>query len=373
MHAYCGNGEGPVKENPMLRRLSGIGCRAAIVAVLAGIRLAAGAESAWQPPADKVFTESQLKEYIAAASDWAQECAKITQSVNDSKTEAGKIAAVTNIADQQNACIEQHGLQPAEYQWLADRTLEAYGAVVFIDDSYVKTQADLDARSKDNDDRLADAQKRLADYQSAQKNGCRVMSSQDRDEAIKAALTEHQEALDEAKQHDDDAKADEAEAKQHDDDAKAASDLADDPPADVSADDRADYVQNKKSEAQAAEDAAKEARDREADAEKARDDANARADAAAKRATDPALPETEDDKAVIKAENDSAILRAQSDINQCQETTGQLATVETALKNSMDQMNAKVPAQNLDLMRKYRTQYQAIFQQPAASATQPAQ
>jgi colicin import membrane protein len=358
----------------MLRRITRIGWRAAIAGTLAGFWLASGAaETAWQPPADSLFTESELKAYIDTAADWAQQCAKITQSVSSAPAQAAKIAAVSNIGDQEKACIEKHGLNQAEYQWLANRSMDAYSAVVFVDDSYGKMQADLQDRSKENDVRMADAQKRMAIYESAQKDGRRVMTSQDRDDAIKAALAERQEALDEIKQHDDDAKADEAEAKQHDDEAAAANDLADNPPADVSADDRADYVQNEKNAAQAAEDAAKEARDREADAQKASADAAARADAAGKRATDPELPETDDDKASISAENDAAIQQAQSEINRCQEANGQLATVATSLKQSMDQLNAKVPARNMDLMRKYRGQYEAIFRQSSVPASQPSQ
>jgi hypothetical protein len=354
------------------RRISGISLGAAI----AGMWLLAGemkiAAAAWQPPADNLFTESQLKAYIDCAADWARESAQIGQSVADAKTDAAKAAAVTNIGDKQKACIETHGLTQEEFQWLADRTIEAYGAVVFIDDTYGQTLTDLQSKSKENDDRLADAQNRLAEYQSAEKDGRRVMSSQDRDDAIKAALAERQEAMGEIQQHTDDAKAADADAKQHDDDARAANELADNPPADVSEDDRADYVTNKRAEAQAAEDAAADARSREADAGKALADTQARIDAAAKRAADPELPQTDDDKAAIKAENDAAIIAAQADINQCQQAGQQLASVAASLKQSMDQMNAKIPAQNVQLMRKYRAQYEAIFRGLPAAATQPA-
>ena len=346
---------------------------ATAAAMATALILASSAAAQWKQPADNVFTEDQLNTYIATTNDWLDENAKIMQQLSEAKTTEGRIAAVTDLDKKHQACLDRHHISQAEYDWMGQQAITAYGVAVYAQDAYEKAEADLQARFKENDDKLADAQKRLATYQAAAKDGRRVMTSEERDAAIKSAQSDQKAALEEVKLREEEAKTAETEAQHHDADAKAADDLAANPPADVSADDRPSYIESKKNEAQAARDAAKDARGRQADAEKAKADALAKAQAAANVAAHPDLPVTDDDKASVKAANDAAIAQAQSDIVQCQQSKEQLALVEAQLKKNLDEMLKQSPTQNVALMRKHLDDYKKMFDRSArgGAASQP--
>lgn len=332
----------------------------------------AGAE--WKEPADKTFTEDQLNTYIATTDDWLDENAKISQSLNNATTTAERIALVGELGKKHQACLDRHTIGSDEYNWLGQRTIEAYGVAAYAEEGYAKAESDMQAKLTENDAKMADAQSRLAEYQQAEQAGQRVMTPEDREAAVKQAKSDQQAALDEAKQHDDEANAAENDANQHDADAKAADDLASEPPADVVAGDRPSYIDGKKTEAQAARDAAKEARGREADAEKAKADAIAKAASAAQTIEHPDIPQTDDEKASVKSDNDAAIIQAQADIVQSKQNKESMALVEAQLKQSLDKMEQDIPQQNIALMRKHLAEYQQMFQRSAngGATTQPA-
>jgi hypothetical protein len=343
--------------------------------VMLGVILALGrvAGADWTPPADKIFTEDQLNTYITTTNDWLDENAKIMQVISQATNTAERMAAVSDLDAQRQACFDRHHISSDEYNWLGERTVEAYGVAAYVQEAYAKMQVELQGKLKDNDDQMADAQKRLAIDQQAQKDGVRVMTPQDRDAATKQAQSDQQAALADAKQHDDDAKAAETEAKQHDADASAADDLASNPPPDVMDTDRAAYIAQKKTEAQAARDAAKDCRSQEADAEKAKADSLAKAVVFAQTSLHPDVPQTDDEKASVKSDNDAAVAQAQADMTQCQQNKDAMTQEEAQRKQSLDQMEKDVPAANVALMQKHLTEYQQMFQRSAGggATTQP--
>jgi hypothetical protein len=336
--------------------------------------LAISARGAWTPPADKKFTEDQLKVFLDTQKDWLNEDAKILHDISASQTDAMRIAAAGDLDKRYQACLARHKISREEYEWLGQQALAAWSSLTFFDKAYKETNDQIDAQTKENNAKLADAEKRLTTYQKAQRDGVRVMSAEDRDESIQSAKDDQQSALDEAKQHGDDATAAQAEAKQHDADAKIADDLAANPPSDISSGDRPRYIDNKKSEAQAARDAAKDARSREDDAAKAEAEAQARATIAAQQAAHPEVPITDDEKATVKSDNDAAIAAVKTDIAECQLQSAQMGAESQQLKISAEQMNKDIPEGNLDLMRKYADRYhdQLTSAFSAGSTTQPA-
>jgi hypothetical protein len=336
--------------------------------------LAASAQAQWKPPADGKFTEDRLKVFLDTQKDWLDENAKILHDISATQTEAARIAAAGDLDKRYQACLARHNISRPEYEWLAQQSMAAWSSLTFFDKAYKDTNDQIDAQTKENAAKLADAQARLATYQKAQNEGIRVMSPEDRAEAIKSAKDEQQSALDEAKQRGDDAAAAKAESKQHDTDAKTAQDLMANPPADISSDDRPAYIDNKKSEAQAALDAAKDARTRADDAIKAQADAQIRAAVAAQRAAHPEIHITDDEKAIMKSDNAAAVAAAQADIAESQRQSTQMAAESQQLKVSANQMNQDIPKENLDLMRKYADQYhdQLTSAFSAGSTTQPA-
>ena len=336
--------------------------------------LAGSARAQWKPPTDGKFSEDQLKVFLDTQKDWLDENAKILHDISTAQTDAGRLAAAGDLDKRYHACLERHHISREEFEWLAQQAMAAWSSLTYFDQTFKSTSDQLESQTKENAAKLADAQSRLAKYQQALKDGVRVMSADDRDEAIKSAREDEQSALDEAKQHADDAAAAATEVKRQTIDAATAQGLANDPPADISADDRPAYIENKKNEAQTARDAAKDASSRIDDAVKAENDALLRGRIATLKAAHPEVPGNDDEKASVKADNDAAIAAAQSDIAECQQQSVQIAAVLQQLKTGVQQMSKDIPEENIAIMRKYADQYhdQLTHAFGNGAATQPA-
>jgi hypothetical protein len=304
----------------------------------------------WKEPPDKKISEDQVKTYLAATNDWLDAYAEILQELGSSKTEQERMAALGDIDKKREATIAKYHLVPAEYDWIGQRVMEAWGVAVYMDDVYAKSQADLQKRFEEND-----------------------RSKEDSDAAVKSAKQDQQAANDGAKQHADEAKSATDEADRRDSEAAAADKLAANPPANVAPADRQDYIDGKKAEAQSARDAAKEARDRAAQANKDLAGAQAKASAAGKRAEHPDIPVSDDEKAAMKSENDAAIAKSQAEINAIEKASTQMKSTEAQLKKTADDYAKTAPPENVAIMRKYADEYKKMFERQArGGATQPA-
>jgi hypothetical protein len=348
--------------------------RLTAASLILALLLVNSAKAQWQAPAAKNFTEARLKIFLDTQKDWLEESAAILRQATAAQTPEAKLAAVANIDKRFQACLDRHHVSQGEYEWLAQRAAEAWGAVTYLDGDLKNAQDRLDAQARELAAAEAAERSRLATFQEAKTNGWRVLSAGDRDAAVKAARADQQAAADEAKQHADDAAADEAEAKQHDADAKSADEQAANPPADVSVDDRSEYVQNKKNEARAARDSAKEVRNEEEDAKKAQAEAQARADAAGQRAAHPEIPVTDDEKAAALSDNDAGIAAAVKSGSALELEKAQLAESQKKLTVTAKGMTKDVPPENIAIMRKYADQYkeQSALAQTVGATTQPA-
>ena len=262
--------------------------------------LAAPALAQWQPPADGKFTEDRLKIYLDTQRDWLEELASLVRIAAGTKSGGAGAPTVSDVASLYQACLNRHHITQQEFQWMTRSTSNAWGAVAYLDGSFKSQKDHLDDQMQELDAQLAEAHTRLATYQEAQKNGWRILAPDDRDALVKIARAQQSDALQEVQERQDDIDARESEAKGDEADAKTAEDESQNPPSDVSPDDRAEYVQNKKNEARAAREAASEARTQEADEKKALAEAQALADAASHRAEHPEIPVTADDKSQAK-------------------------------------------------------------------------
>ena len=144
------------------------------------------------------------------------------------------------------------------------------GALLMMDDATAKAKVEMSDRLKKSADEQAALQQKIATCEKALKEGRRVMTPDERTEAVKSAQADQQSANDDAKGHADAAK-DAADAcSKSEAAAKQATVLAAWPPADVSADDLDSYIAGKKQEATDALASAKESRDKEAEEKQAR-------------------------------------------------------------------------------------------------------
>lgn len=324
----------------------------------------------WAPPADNRFTESQLRTYLDTQQDWLDESARIIQDSSTAKPDPGKGEMGGDIAQRYQLCLDRHHISKAEFEWIGQRAADAWSCTAYVDGGYKTAKDRLDGESTQSDDAIAAAQKQMATYQEAKNNDWRVQNADDRAAAIKAAQDDQRSALEEVKRYADDAATAEGDAAEHDADAKSSEDQSANPPADVSADDRAEYIQNKKNEAQAARASATEARVEEADAKKSEAEAQTRADAAAQRAAHPEIPSTDDEKNQAKADNDAAILVAKNTISEGNQQKQRIAAEQANLEKTAKTMTKGVPPENIALLRKYEDQYKAQFAE-AAGTTRP--
>lgn len=308
-------------------------------------------------PTEKKFSEAQLKTFLETQKDWLQESAKILQDASNSKSDQAK-SELVNVAQLYQTCLDRHQISRDDFESMGQRAADAFAAVAYLDGEYKTGLDKLDAETAQQNSALTDEQKRLEMYQEAQRNGWRVLNADDRDVLVKAALADQQSILEEVKQRADDVNSAETEAAQDDADVKTEEDEAKNPPMDISPDDRAEYVQNKHREADAARSSAKEARVEASDAKKTMADAQARADAAGQHAAHPEIPLTDDEKSQAKSDNDAAIKSAKSEIAATRQRLAVIAKEQADLEKTTRAMTRDVPAENIQIMRAYADQYQ---------------
>jgi hypothetical protein len=317
----------------------------------------------WTPPADDKITETQLQTYLDTQKDWLEQSAKILQGSSTTTTAPDAGAGDEGFA----ACLDRHHLSKEEFDWIGQRASDAWSAVAYLDGAYKADKERLDAEGKQLDDTIAAAQKQLAIYQEAKANGWRILNADDRAAAVKSAEEDQRSAMEEVKRWSEDAAAAESDAVQHDADAKSAADQAANPPADVSADDRAEYIENKKIEAAAARASAKEARVEEADSMKSQAEAQTLADAAAQQAAHPEIPVTDDEKNLARSDNDAAILLARNTINAGNQRKAEVAADQAGLEETAKAITKGVPAGNIALLRGYGGEYKKIIAEGAGT------
>jgi hypothetical protein len=345
----------------------------AVVAVLSML-LTANAGADFKPPADGTFTESQLVTYLDTQKDWLQQSAAILQNAAAAKTPQAKSAAVANIDQKYQACLAEHKITREEYEWMAQQAQIAWGATSYVDTKDKQALGRIDEKIKLMDQCIDCAKQQLAEYQNAKKKGLRVLTAQQHDDLVKQAQDDAHAASDEVKQHETDALAVDAEVKQHDADAKDAETAAANPPADLTGTDRDAFIQNKKDEAAAARDSATEARNQASDDRKDEAEAQARADAASRRAEHPEIPITDDEKSQALADDDIGILDATKDVAGFTEQKLALQKERQNVVDTAKQLTQGAPAENIALMKKYADRYKAQIESASrlGSTTQPA-
>jgi len=337
------------------------GMRVTLVAASLGSLVCAGAARAaqWKEPKDGVFTEKQMTDYLSIQKEALDNWKAAGKAVEGASASAA-LAVALRTDEKFKANLARHGMSQDEYGWMAGKTIEAWGTLLHrrLAETAEKQLAD---QTRQKQQAVAEMKQKLAAYEKAQKDGRRVMSKEDREAAIKGAKDDQQSALDEAKQHADEAKQAHDEAAKADADAKAADEAAKNPPKDISEDDKPGFIEQKKNDAQAARDAAKEARDKEAEAKKAESESKSKADAAAKRAADPDLPVTDEEKAEVKKQNDDAVSQTKEEINSTEQALKLLQESGQSIVNQFKTEDSKIPPQNVALLKKHLKEFQGVW------------
>jgi predicted nucleic acid-binding Zn-ribbon protein len=327
------------------------------LSLAASAMLIASARADFTPPKDGKLTEKQVTNFIEITKD---QMATLKSAGNAAQGVGGVAGAaiVQHASEKMDASITSHGMTKDEYNWVGEQVTKLWPVALYQKQWEETGKPDLEKQIKAKQADEDDAKAKLTTYQNAQKAGTRLMTKDQRQAAVDAATTDRNTANDDVKSATEALKPINDEIAQHDKDATDAEALAKNPPADVSADDRSNYIDARKNEAQAAHDAAKDARDRLKDAQKAVDDAKARVTAAGNRVDHPEVPVTDDDKASVKQENDQAIAEA----------TKQIADDDDAIKTLKETLAAgpmdltanskdKPDPDNLALVKKHVSEY----------------
>lgn len=316
--------------------------------------------AAWQPPQDAVYSEKQLTNYIDIQKQAIDNLKAAGKAIDGTQSSALALAVVMRNDAKFKELLAAHAMTQEEYEWVSARTWEAWGAVM-VDKMISDGQKALTEQKKSNEAKLADLKDKLATYEKSQAQGRRVMTKDERQSAIDSAKSDQQSALDEAKQHTDEIKQAQTDQAKAEEDAKAADALAKNPPADVSADDRPGFVDQKKAEAQQARDTAKEAMDKITEYKKAAEESGAKAASAGKRVADPDLPVNDDEKAEVKKTNDDQITALKNDISETQQGIKLLDESAQNIAKAMQDQKAKVPAQNEQLLLKHKAEFEGAI------------
>ncbi len=306
----------------------------------------------WDAPKDGRFTEKQLENYIAAQKELMQYIKAASKAIEGSKTGLGALSAIGNMDEKMNAITTRNGFKKAEFEWLAGAATQTMGAA-YIDESMTQAKADLVEQKKKNAAEIAAAKAKLATYESARKSGTRVLNQEQRENLVKQAKEQETAALEEAKNHADEAKAAAEEASKSEGDAKATDALAAKPPADIDGDSKADYVKGKKEEATNSRAAAKESRDKEKEARKAETESKSKALPFANQAAHPEIPITPEEKKQVADENDQAITDTKAELETLVQATSILADGDAAIKKQTDELLKTIPQENLTLVKKH--------------------
>jgi hypothetical protein len=331
----------------------------AVLIVTAFICSSARAE--FTPPKDGKLTEKQVTNYIDVKRDQFKALKAAGVAANGTQSTAANLAIYTKLQEKLDAAVTAHGMTKEEYNWVDGEVGKLWMTAVWQCQWDEHGKPDIEKQIKTKEAERDAAKAKLATYEQAQKDGKRVLTKEQRDSSVQSATSDRDSIASEVKDRENDLKAAKDEVATHEKEAKDADNLAKNPPADVSADDRQGYIDGKKGEAQTARDAAKDSQTKVAYAQKALDDAKARLAAADGKVKNPDMPVTDDEKAQVKDENQKAIDEAKATIDGDEQ--GIAALKETLsggspmLAQLMQDPKEKPDPDNLALVRKHIREY----------------
>lgn len=322
--------------------------------------LAGQARAEWEPPKDGVVTEKQVAGYLQMTREIMQALKASGKAVEASGNNAAAAMAIYANTDARfKAALAKTGMTEAESRWVGERVWEARSSLM-MQEVVTNAKAQMaDAAKKNAADQSA-AKAKVAAYEAAVKSGRKVLSADDRKSIVESAKGDETSALADAKSHDDEAAAATAEAAKSDAAAKAADALAAKPPADISADDRPGYVDDRKREAESARSAAAEQRTKVADERKQSAEYKAKAAAAAAKGKNPEVASAEE-AADVKKANEDGLASAKAEVEGLAEAAKLLADGTAQMEKSFAAQGNQAPKPNVDLVRKRKDEMDSIF------------
>ena len=339
--------------------------RNAITGLMLALIVATASAAEFVPPGDGKLNDKRLTTYIDIRKDQFDAMQSASKASEGTQSSAAGLAIYANMSNKIDAAIAKHGMTREEFNWVDGVVGKLWYIAVWEQQWDDAGKPDLEKQIEMKEADRDSAKATLDQYQQAQKDGQRVLTKEQRDSAIRSATNDRDAAIEEVKNHEADVKQIKDEIAQHDKDACDADALAKTPPADISADDRQSYVDQKKTDAQTARDASKDAGDRLKDAQKILDDSKARVAALNSQIDHPEIPVSDDDKTQVKQQNDQAITDAKTKIDSDEQAIGalkeSLAGGPPMLAALLQDPKDKPDPDNLALVKKHIKEYLAAI------------
>lgn len=323
--------------------------------------VAPAARADFTPPKDGKLTEKQVTSAIDILKDQMDALRAAGKATEGSQSAAANFAIGMQASQKLDAAVAKHGMTKDEYNWISNQLGKLWPLAAMQEQWETSAKPDLEKRIKEKEAEQQATKTKIATYEQAQKDGKRVLTKEQRDSTIESAKSDRDSIAQEVKDRQTDLKAAQDEVALHEKEAADAEALAKNPPADVSADDRADYITGKKNDAQSARDAAKDSKGTVIEAQKALDDAKARLTVAEGRIKNPDVPVTDDEKAQATQDNQQAIEDAKKTLDDDTQTIATLKETLSAGVPKFDTGDEKPDPDNLALVRKHIKEYLAAI------------
>jgi len=336
--------------------MSALSRRGVFVCIMV-VALCGRALADFKVPDNGQFTAADLGNFIAAAVDFGKVRAALQQQIDGAPTidaqTAAKAAYDQKIAD----CVAAHALSLDGYNWIGEKSLAAYEALLGMEQFTDQKTRELDAQVQANNARFATAKETLATYTAAQKDGRRVMTDAQKAATTQAAAADKETSLSQLHEDTDALTAANAQIQIHQKEAADADTAYKSPPPELDALSEASYKLQKAADREKAMAAADDARRIAVDAQGNIKIDNAHIAADDAHMAHPDLPATPEEKAEIDTLNANAIAAAEKDVTDATKFAAAVDDMRAKIAADAAALAKDVPPENIDTVRKNREAY----------------
>lgn len=320
--------------------------------IVAMLLIASPAFAQWQEPEDGKFTEKQLTDYLAVTKQIIEDAKAAGKAVEESPNAIAAMTIAARTGEKFQAALASKNMSEDEFNWLGNKVWEAYG-VALMSKEWDKGLAGIKAQQDANNRELEATKAKLADVQRQRAETRRTITPEERTAAVEKLQADRPAVAEELDAQKESVKQAQSDIDKYEAQFKEAESLAQNPPADVTPENRAQFIDDRKHDAESAESNLNEARQRFAEANKSVAETQARLDAIDQRIKDPTAPASDEDKQQIQQENDSIVADLQSKISHHEQAAKELSATEESFKTMIAESQANVNKDNVELLSRH--------------------
>jgi F0F1-type ATP synthase membrane subunit b/b' len=325
--------------------------RTAIACMICVLVSSATLLAQWKEPADGIVTDQQVTRYLGAIKDIA-DLYKAAGKAAEGQGAIGAMGLWAKTNEKYQAILAKHQLSDEEFTWVGGKVTEAWVHAMLQLSWEKKSLPAAQEQEKKLAAEIEAHKAKLAATEAAAKSGTKVLDTEARKEIVDRANEDRKSAEESLAEIMKEIAAHKDEIARKEKEAQVAENLSKVPPADVAADERADYIEGKKSEAASLRDEAKDLKDQLSDKEKTRAEYATAAAAAKKRAENPDAPASDEEKAALKTEQEATIQNLKEQIKSSEDGLALMVENRQTMGKQFAEMGKDVPKQNIELLKK---------------------